>query len=76
MFYAFNSTHRLPLACHKITGFADNLQLGQTATMKWIDESGTKRSTKLLIRIDTPIEVEYYQHGGILDYVIRNLMVD
>ena len=59
-----------------ITGFADNLQPGQTATMEWIDESGTKRSTELLIRIDAPIEVEYYQHGGILDYVIRNLMAD
>ena len=59
-----------------ITGFADNLQPGQTATMEWIDESGAKRSTELLIRIDAPIEVEYYQHGGILDYVIRNLMAD
>jgi aconitate hydratase len=59
-----------------ITGFADNLQPGQTATMEWIDESGTTRSTDLLIRIDAPIEVEYYQHGGILDYVIRNLMTD
>ena len=59
-----------------ITGFADNLQPGQTATMEWVDESGAKRSTELLIRIDAAIEVEYYQHGGILDYVIRNLMAD
>ncbi len=59
-----------------ITGFADNLQPGQIATMEWIDESGTKRSTELLIRIDASVEVEYYQHGGILDYVIRNLMAD
>ena len=59
-----------------ITGFADNLQPGQTAAMEWIDQSGTKRSTQLLIRIDAPIEVEYYEHGGILDYVIRNLMAD
>ena len=59
-----------------ITGFADNLQPGQTATMEWTDGSGTTRSTELLIRIDAPIEVEYYQHGGILDYVIRNLMAD
>ena len=59
-----------------ITGFADNLQPGQTATMEWTDESGTKRSAELLIRIDASIEVEYYQHGGILDYVIRNLMAD
>ncbi len=59
-----------------ITGFADNLQPGQTATMEWTDESGTKQSTELLIRIDASIEVEYYQHGGILDYVIRNLMAE
>ena len=59
-----------------ITGFAENLRPGQTATMEWTDESGTTRSTELLIRIDAPIEVEYYQHGGILDYVIRNLMAD
>ena len=25
-------------------------------------------------RIDTPIEVDYYQHGGILPYVLRELM--
>ena len=59
-----------------ITGFADNLQPGQTATMEWTDESGTTRSTELLIRIDASIEVEYYQHGGILDYVIRNLIAE
>ena len=59
-----------------ITGFAESLQPGQTAIMEWVDESGTTRSTELLIRIDASIEVEYYQHGGILDYVIRNLMAD
>ena len=57
-----------------ITGFADDLRPGQTATMEWINDSGTKRSTELLVRIDAPIEVEYYRHAGILDYVIRNLM--
>jgi aconitate hydratase len=25
-------------------------------------------------RIDTPIEIEYYQHGGILPYVLRQLV--
>ena len=28
----------------------------------------------MLLRIDTPIEVDYYQHGGILPYVLRELM--
>ncbi|MBI1924340.1 aconitate hydratase, partial [Candidatus Poribacteria bacterium] len=57
-----------------IIGVAGNFQPGQTVTMEYIEESGTKRETELLVRIDTPIEVEYYKHGGILDYVMRNLM--
>lgn len=35
---------------------------------------GTKESIPLLCRIDTENEVEYYKHGGILHYVIRQLM--
>jgi aconitate hydratase len=35
---------------------------------------GTKESIPLLCRIDTENEVAYYQHGGILQYVIRQLM--
>ena len=35
---------------------------------------GTTRQVQVLCRIDTPIEVDYYQHGGILPYVLRDLM--
>jgi aconitate hydratase len=28
----------------------------------------------LVLRIDTPIEVDYYQHGGILPYVLRQIV--
>jgi aconitate hydratase len=28
----------------------------------------------LTLRIDTPIEIEYYRHGGILQYVLRQLL--
>ena len=35
---------------------------------------GSVQSTTLTLRIDTPIEVEYYQHGGILPYVLRQLL--
>ena len=28
----------------------------------------------VLLRIDTPIEVDYYQHGGILPFVLRELV--
>ena len=57
-----------------ITGFADDLQPGQTATMKIARRNGETQTTQLLIRIDSPIEVEYYKNGGILDYVIRNFL--
>jgi len=35
---------------------------------------GSKESLEVLLRIDTPIEVEYYKHGGILQYVLRQLL--
>jgi aconitate hydratase len=34
----------------------------------------TTREVKLTLRIDTPIEVDYYRHGGILPYVLRQLL--
>ena len=35
---------------------------------------GSAHSVRLLLRIDTPIEIEYFQHGGILPYVLRQLL--
>ena len=35
---------------------------------------GSKQTVPLLCRIDTPIEVDYYKHGGILPYVLRELL--
>ncbi|MXY26610.1 aconitate hydratase AcnA, partial [Candidatus Poribacteria bacterium] len=57
-----------------ITGFADTLEPGQMATMKIVRANGEILTTELRIRIDSPVEVEYYKHGGILDYVIRNFL--
>jgi aconitate hydratase len=36
--------------------------------------SGETEEVPVLLRIDTPIEVDYYQHGGILPYVLRQLL--
>jgi aconitate hydratase len=36
-------------------------------------EDGSKTEFKVRVRIDTPQEIEYYQHGGILHYVLRQL---
>jgi aconitate hydratase len=37
---------------------------------------GRSQRVKLTLRIDTPIEVDYYAHGGILPYVLRQLLAD
>jgi aconitate hydratase len=36
--------------------------------------NGSQRNVTLLSRIDTPIEVDYFRHGGILPFVLRELM--
>jgi len=37
-------------------------------------KDGTTTEIKVLLRIDTPIEVDYYQHGGILPFVLREIL--
>jgi aconitate hydratase len=37
-------------------------------------KDGSKQEIKVTCRIDTLDEVEYYRHGGILQYVLRNMM--
>jgi len=34
---------------------------------------GTKKTFAAKVRIDTPQEIEYFEHGGILQYVLRQL---
>jgi aconitate hydratase len=46
----------------------------QEVTMRVTKDDGEIREIKLMLRIDTPIEVEYYKNGGILKYVLRQLL--
>jgi aconitate hydratase len=46
----------------------------QDATLVITDKAGKKREVSLVLRIDTPIEVDYYKHGGILPFVLRQLL--
>ncbi len=46
----------------------------QDVTLKINRGDGTSESVSLTLRIDTPIEVEYYKGGGILQYVLRQLL--
>jgi aconitate hydratase len=46
----------------------------QDATLVITRADGSKKSVPLILRIDTAIEVDYYKHGGILPYVLRQLL--
>ncbi|NCY24938.1 MAG: hypothetical protein EBX37_08745 [Alphaproteobacteria bacterium] len=52
-----------------IEGIAQ-IQPGQKVTVKVHTDAGDKTIT-VLCRIDTPNEIEYFKHGGILRYVLR-----
>jgi aconitate hydratase len=41
------------------------------ATIKYAD--GTEKKIKLKARVDTEVEIEYLENGGVLHYVLRNL---
>jgi aconitate hydratase len=45
-----------------------------TATLVVRYDDGRRREVALTLRIDTPIEVDYYRAGGILPYVLRQLL--
>ncbi|WP_395092646.1 aconitate hydratase AcnA [Armatimonas sp.] len=57
-----------------LTGVANGItpRMGLTLTITKADGSTTPQP--VILRIDTPIEVEYYLHGGILPYVLRQLV--
>ncbi len=58
----------------EITGIADGITPRMHANVKATDaQSGKSLQFKALVRIDTPDEAEYYRHGGILQYVLRQL---
>ena len=52
----------------------DNLQPGQVLSLTISRTNGLTEKVPLRVRIDTPIEVEYYRHGGILPFVLRQIL--
>jgi aconitate hydratase len=46
----------------------------QDATLVMTTADGVQKRVTLTLRIDTPIEVDYYRHGGILPFVLRQLL--
>jgi len=51
----------------------DRLANGRTLTVKATAADGTVKQFTAKVRIDTPQEIEYFEHGGILQYVLRQL---
>ncbi|MGA1693358.1 MAG: aconitate hydratase AcnA [Burkholderiaceae bacterium] len=52
----------------------ENLQPQQDLDVVITRKDGSKQTIRVLCRIDTPIEVDYFMHGGILPYVLRELL--
>jgi len=57
-----------------VLGLGDDLKAQQELTLRIIRADGADEELAVLCRIDTDIEVEYYRHGGILSYVLRQLV--
>ena len=57
-----------------ISGLSNELQPGIILNMEVKRIDGSSLKTQVKLRIDTAIEVEYYRHGGILPYVLRNII--
>jgi aconitate hydratase len=57
-----------------ITGLSDAIKPGETITLEIEDKNRQKRSVPVKLRIDTPIEIDYYRHGGILPFVLGQLL--
>jgi aconitate hydratase len=56
-----------------ILGLDDNLQPGQEYTVRATAQNGTVKEFQVISRIDTPVEVNYYKNGGILQTVLRRI---
>ncbi|MFO7321193.1 MAG: aconitate hydratase, partial [Chloroflexota bacterium] len=57
-----------------ILGLDDNLRPGQELTVRATAEDGKVTEFTMRARIDTPVEVEYYKNGGILQTVLRKFL--
>jgi aconitate hydratase len=57
-----------------LVGIESSLLPRMSATLRIRRASGETTDVPVTVRIDTPIEVDYYRHGGILPYVLRELI--
>ena len=58
-----------------IVDLSETIKPGQTVMLGIEGKDRQKRSVPVKVRIDTPIEIDYYRHGGILPFVLRQLLL-
>ncbi|MYY40905.1 aconitate hydratase AcnA [Elizabethkingia anophelis] len=59
---------------YSISGLAENLTPHKTLEVKAVHPSGKETNFKVKARLDSAIEIEYYRHQGILQYVLREYL--
>ena len=59
---------------YDVVGLSPALKPQQDLTLKITRKDGSCENVPVRCRIDTPIEIDYYQHGGILPYVLRQII--
>ncbi len=57
-----------------IKGIKGGLKPGDKIPVEFKYKNGEKKKIEMLCRIDTNNELEYFKHGGILQYVLRNMI--
>ena len=58
----------------EIRGIATGLEPRSVLSVEAVRADGSKKVFQALCRIDTPVELDYYRHGGILPFVLRQLL--
>jgi aconitate hydratase len=59
---------------YALAGLGEGMKPQQMVTLRIHRKDGKTQDVPVRSRIDTPIEVEYYKHGGILPFVMRQLL--
>jgi len=59
---------------YDVLGLGPGLKPQQDLTLRLTRANGQMETIPVTCRIDTPVEVDYYQHGGILPFVLRQLL--
>lgn len=59
---------------YSIYGLNNDLQAGQMLDVKAVRKDGSEVNFKALCRLDSAVDVAYYKHGGILNYVLRQFL--